>query len=115
MKELALAICIASIAPAAFAETIAPCDAAAHIGQIVPVEGPVDEAHHAASGRATFLDMGGQHPNNCLAIVMFSDDQSKFPNVDALEAKTVDITGMIKSYRGRPEIILNDPPQLKTK
>jgi DNA/RNA endonuclease YhcR with UshA esterase domain len=35
--------------------------------------------------------------------------------VDSLAGKTVDITGQIKDYRGRPEIILDDPEQLKVK
>jgi DNA/RNA endonuclease YhcR with UshA esterase domain len=51
------------------------------------------------------------HPNG----VIFSDDANKFPDVDSLDGKTVDITGMVKPYQGRPEIILNDPAQIKAK
>lgn len=47
--------------------------------------------------------------------VIFSDDDGKFPEVDSLGGKTVDITGTIKLYQGRTEIILNDPAQIRTK
>jgi DNA/RNA endonuclease YhcR with UshA esterase domain len=40
---------------------------------------------------------------------------TKFSNVDALNGKTVDITGPVRLHNGRPEIILNDPGQIKAK
>ena len=79
------------------------------------VEGVVSDVHHAASGRATFIDIGGRYPNNPFTAVIFSDDASKFPDVDTLNGKTVDVTGMIKNYKDRPEIILNDANQVKVK
>ena len=99
----------------ALAETIAPCDASKYVGKSVTVEGLVSQVHHAASGKATFLDMGGQYPNNCFAGVLFSGDESKFPDIDSLEGKTIDITGTIKLYKRKPEIILDDPAQIKAK
>ena len=99
----------------AFAETIAPCDAAKYVGKSVTVEGPVIEVHHAASGKATFVDMGGHYPDNCFAGVLFSGDEPKFPDIDSLEGKVIDISGVIKLYQGHPEIILNDPGQIKAK
>jgi hypothetical protein len=115
MRALFSALFVSLVAAPAIAETIAPCDAAAHVSQVATVEGPVNEVHHAASGRAIFLDMGGRYPNNCFAAVIFSDDESKFPNVDALAGKVADVTGPIRLYRGKPEIILNDPAQIKAK
>jgi hypothetical protein len=46
------------------AETIRPDEAPWHLGQVVTVEGVVSDVHHAASGRATFIDIGGRYPNN---------------------------------------------------
>lgn len=115
MRAYQLAVVLILMPASAIAGTIAPCDAAAHVGQVVTVEGPVAEVHHATSGRATFVDMGGRYPNNCFAAVIFSDDESKFPNVDALAGKVVDVTGAIRLYRAKPEIILNDPAQIKVK
>jgi len=81
----------------------------------VTVEGAVNEVHHAASGKVTFIDMCGRYPNNVFTGVIFKDDASKFPNIDSLNGKTIDITGTIKVYKEKPEIILNDPAQIKTK
>ena len=92
------------------AETIRPDEAPRHFGQVVTIEGVVSDVHHAASGRATFIA-----PNNPFTAVIFSDDANKFPDVDTLGGKTVDITGIIKNYKNRPEIILNDPNQVKVK
>lgn len=99
----------------AFAETITPSDTSKYVGKSVVVEGTVSEVHHAASGKVTFIDMGGQYPDNTFAGVIFSDDAGKFPDVDSLEGKTVDVTGTIKLYQGRTEIILNNAAQIKAK
>jgi len=117
MRSLALAfLFVASATPTALAQaTIAPAAAKDHVGEVVTVEGPVSEIHHAASGRATFIDMGGRYPNNAFAAVIFQSDADKFPNVDALNGKTIDVSGRIRLYRGTPEIILNDPGQVKVK
>ncbi len=106
---------IAIVGTSAKAETIAPSDTSKYVGKSVTIEGTVSEVHHATSGKVTFIDMGGRYPNNTFAGVIFSDDDGKFPDVDSLDGKTVDITGTIKLYQGRTEIILNDPAQIRTK
>ena len=102
------------IAAPAFAQAIAPDDAKAQVGKTVTVEGTVDNVHTTAAGN-TYIDMGGQYPNNTFAAVIFSADTSKFSNVTALKGKTVDITGPVKLYNDKPEIILKSADQLKPK
>jgi DNA/RNA endonuclease YhcR with UshA esterase domain len=109
--ELGLMLAAAS----AHAETIAPNEAPNHVGQNVTVEGTVSEVDHAASRGVTFIDMGGHYPNNPFAAVIFKDDTDKFPDVDTLNGRTIDVTGLIRLYQGRAEIILNDPAKIKTK
>lgn len=96
------------------AEIIAPGQAQAHVGQIVTVQGTVGGIFTARSG-ARFLDIGGAFPDNALAAVIFKDDAAKFPSVDSLRGKTVAVTGSIRLYRGKPEIVLSDPAQLVAK
>jgi DNA/RNA endonuclease YhcR with UshA esterase domain len=115
MKALIFALLLTSAAAPALAETIAAAEAKNHIGQNVTVEGVVSEVHHVQSGRATLIDMGGTYPNNTFTAVIFKDDFNKFPNVDSLAGKTIDVTGQIKEYRGRPEILLKDAGQIKVK
>jgi DNA/RNA endonuclease YhcR with UshA esterase domain len=99
----------------AMADTIQACDADKYVGQLVTVEGVVDEVYHAKSGKVTFVDMCGKFPNNAFAGTLFSDDASKFPDIDSYQGKVNDMTGAIKRFQGRPEIILNDPAQIKAK
>jgi DNA/RNA endonuclease YhcR with UshA esterase domain len=115
MKCRILILVLALMPSAALAQAISPSEAKDHVGQIVTIEGTVAEVHHTASGKATFVDMGGRYPNNVFTGVLFSGDAQKFPDIDSLAGKTVDMTGGIKLYQGRPEIILNDPAQIKIK
>jgi DNA/RNA endonuclease YhcR with UshA esterase domain len=129
MRTLVLAFSLILLAVPAFAQTtetaepadaknggqtVEPADAKSHIGQTVTVEGPVDNVHTARSGN-TFIDIGGHYPNNTFAAVIFSQDASKFPNVSSLKGKTVDVSGKVRLYRGKAEIILTNADQLKAK
>jgi len=114
MKTLVLAFGFAIITAPAFAQAIAPADAKAQVGKTVTVEGTVDNVHTTPAGN-TYIDLGGHFPNNTFAAVIFSKDTSKFTNVTALKGKTVDITGPIKLYKDKPEIILQSADQLKPK
>jgi DNA/RNA endonuclease YhcR with UshA esterase domain len=118
MKTLVLAFGLAVTAAPAVAQTqvqpIAPADAKAHVGQTVTVEGAVGNVATFRSGM-TFIDIGGRYPDNALVAVIFTDDASKFPNMRALGGKTVDVTGPVSLYKGKPEIILKTADQMKTK
>jgi DNA/RNA endonuclease YhcR with UshA esterase domain len=115
MKATVLLFAIFLTITPARTETISACDANKHVGELVTVEGVVSDVHHAKSGKATFINMCGAFPNNGFSGVIFSDDLAKFPEIDSLKGKTIDITGRTKSYQGSPETILNDPAQLKVK
>jgi DNA/RNA endonuclease YhcR with UshA esterase domain len=115
MRALLFALALSVIARPVLAETVAANEAPKRIGANLTVEGVVSEVHHTASGKMIFLDIGGRFPNNPVAAVIFSDDAVKFRDVDSLNGKTVDVSGTIKLYQGKPEIILNDPGQIKAK
>jgi exonuclease VII large subunit len=109
-----VAVALALTAASARAETVAADQAQAHVGQVTTIEGAVSNVYTTRSG-TTFLDIGGRYPDNRFTVVIFKDDAGKFPEVTALAGKTIDVTGSIRLYQGRPEIILNDPAQIKTK
>jgi DNA/RNA endonuclease YhcR with UshA esterase domain len=119
MKTLVLsfgAFCLA-VTPAlaqTATPTVTPADAKAHVGQTVTVEGAVSDVHTVGTG-VTFIDLGGRYPDNAFTAVIFAADAGKFPNVSALNGKTVDITGPVQLYKGTPEILLNDAAQIKAK
>jgi hypothetical protein len=104
------------LAPAlALAETIAPSDTQRYVGKSVTVEGVVSEVNSTDRAGVTFLDMGGHYPDNAFTAVILKNDAGKFPDVKALEGKTIDVTGTIKLYKGKTEIMLNDAGQIGLK
>jgi DNA/RNA endonuclease YhcR with UshA esterase domain len=116
MRALILAlVLVLTAAPALALTVIPPEDCRKHLGEIVTVEGTASEVYTATRSGVTFINMGGLHPNESFTGVIFKDDAGKFSNVHSLTGKAVDITGRVQDYRGRREIILNDPAQLKVK
>jgi DNA/RNA endonuclease YhcR with UshA esterase domain len=116
MRTLIFALVLALATASAHAQTIiATVDAPKHVGETVTVEGTVSAVHTDSGSGVTFIDMGGRYPDQAFTGVIFKADASKFPNVESLTGKVVDITGPVHAYKGRPETILNDPAQLKPK
>jgi hypothetical protein len=99
-------------ATSAGADAITPAAAASHVGETAAVRGTVDEVFRSRSG-VTFLDMGGRYPNSAFVAVIFPEDASKFPDVESLGGKVVEFTGKLTLYKGRPEVILRLPDQLR--
>jgi hypothetical protein len=92
--------------------TIAAANAADHVGQSVTVEGIVGCVHVAA--RAVFIDVGGSYPDEDFVGVIFPENFGAFPNVTALDGKTIDVSGTIQLYRGKPEIVLRSATQIQS-
>jgi len=82
-----------------------------HVGEYVCVVGKVD--HVSRPKETTFLNFCPDYKTCPFGAVIFRADEYKFPNPEQYEGKTVEITGLIKSYQGRPEIILKEPGQIK--
>jgi DNA/RNA endonuclease YhcR with UshA esterase domain len=116
MRALIFALVLTLAAASAHAQTvIAAADAPKHVGETVTVEGTVSAVHTESLSGVTFIDMGGRYPEQAFTGVIFKNDTSKFPDVESLTGKVVDITGPVHDYKGKPETILNDPAQIKTK
>src|SRR5215472_4852885 len=102
-------------ASSAYAEPVSPEDAIRHIGESATVCGLVASAKFAANSRSqpTFLDLDKPYPNAPFTAVIFGSDRPKFGTPEtSLRGKRVCVTGQIRDYRGKPEIILSDPSQL---
>jgi hypothetical protein len=81
-----------------------------HIGERARITGEVLRVFTAKSG-VTFLDFCEDFSDCPFSAVIFASDLKKFPDVSKYERK-VAITGIIKSYNGKAEIILKNPEQI---
>lgn len=96
------------------AETISARDAPQHIGREMTVEGVVSQVS-TSSGGTTFINFGGRYPNHVFYGVIFRNSASKFSGVRNLEGRSVAISGTVKLYKGKPQIILSSPNQIEVR
>jgi endonuclease YncB( thermonuclease family) len=83
-----------------------------HVGEFGCVSGRIDHVYTSQKG-TVFLNFCPDYKTCPFGAVIFNSDVYKFPNPKQYEGQTVEITGLISSYQGRPEIILKDPSQIK--
>ncbi len=87
-------------------------EASNYYGEYVTVVGTIVSTYN--SGRACFLNF---HPDykHYLTAVIFRSAFNRFPKNPEIYyyGKNVKITGVIKEYRGKPEIIVNYPQQIE--
>jgi DNA/RNA endonuclease YhcR with UshA esterase domain len=117
MKKLLALTSIASLfALNALSQTTIPVkDASKHIGENVRIYAKVFSTKLLTASNMVFLDLGGYHPNQDVTLVIKPGDKGKFkgqPEVD-YKGRNVCVTGMLVDYKGKPEIILDNPAQLK--
>ena len=105
-----LVLCLVIAAGPACAETIRAEDAWDHFGEYVTVEG---RAHIQRMGSGEiYLDLDGSGDYAPLSAYVSRWNAARFSDLDALNGRTVEITGEIGSFRYRPEIFLTDPGQI---
>lgn len=95
-------------------EILCPEDARNNIGKQKIVRFFVKKSYD--SGKAVFLNNKNNfEDNDNFTAVIFETDRKNFPPEPAefYSGKTVDVTGKIKEYNGRAEIILEDSSQIK--
>ena len=116
LRLLLVAPFVFLVSPAyGYAQTIAAAAASKHVGQIETVCGTVAGTKYDAHvrGNPTFLDLGAAYPNQVFTVVIWGDDRGKFgaPEV-TYNGKRICVTGLVRSYRGIPEIVVHDPDQV---
>lgn len=94
------------------ATTISDSEVTSHVGKPVTVEGIVSGTH-VTRGGTEFLDFGPRYPNENFTAVIFGSSSTAFGDISGYYGKRVSVTGTIQLFRGRPEIVLRNPVQLK--
>ena len=98
-----------------WAATYAPSEAAAHVGESATVQGTISQTHVDDKSGAGFLNMGGRHPNQAFHGYIPGRAMGRFGNLGRYEGKTVGITGTIRDFHGKPEIVVSDPGQITSR
>ena len=62
-----------------------------------------------------FLNMGGRYPNQLFTAFIPKDSADQFPNAQELNGQAVSVTGKLVLYKGKPEIVVDIPSQIKKK
>lgn len=87
-------------------------DAGKYVGLDACVTGRVLRVATSRAGH-TFLDFCADYRTCPFFSVVFASDRDKFGDLGTLRGRQVEIRGLIQTYQGRAEIILNDPKQVR--
>lgn len=92
---------------------ISPLEAMDYNGKTVTVKGFVADIYQ--SEKVAYLNFVEKFPNNPFTAVIFAREFSDFPEIEKYRNKDVEVTGRVSMYKGKPQIILNNPSQIKLK
>ena len=109
-----------ALLPAAFSlyavavvPTITPTEAARHVGQEVIVQGTISQITTTVN-LTTHINFGGRYPKHAFTATILQAKQSLFTGVRArFEGKVAQVQGTVRLYRGKPEIMIDEPSQLR--
>ena len=87
-------------------------EASQHVGETQCVEGKLDHLYTSQKG-TVFLSFCPNYQTCSFQAVIFSSDAQKFPDLQKLEGHLIQITGLVRTYQGKAEIIIHDQTQIK--
>lgn len=86
-------------------------EAAAHAGEVAVVVGTVITVHRTDSGNL-YLNFGADYPHQTFSGAVLKPRDPALKNLDGLVGKRVGIKGLIKLYKGQPEILIERMDQI---
>jgi hypothetical protein len=109
----------ATATPEACPGAIAWDQAAAHVGQVVTVQGPVMGGTFASEsrGQPTFLDIGRAYPDPTrFSVVIWIPNRANFsaPPEELYSGQTICVTGQVTLYNGSAEMEIIGPEDIQT-
>ena len=118
LRTVGLAIFCAVSSCSAHAQDgrIAAAEAKTHIGERITVCGNVVSTHFTSrtKGEPTFLNLDEPYPKQIFTILIWGSDRPKFGDPEAKYGnKKVCVTGLIKDYKGVPEVVVEQPSQIE--
>lgn len=113
---LVLAFLVTLGQPAKAQKKLTAAEAKDHIGENGTVCGAAVSAQYVptSGGQPTFLNLDNAYPKQVFTIVIWGKNRSKFgAPEDTWRGKRICVSGRISAYEGVPEIIAEDPQQIK--
>lgn len=108
---------IFTIAICGATETINASEAINHVNEYKIVCGKVVGSKYIArsKGQPTFINLDKAYPNQIFTILIWGSDREYFTSdpEETYRDKDVCVEGMIKSYKGKAEIIVTTPHSIK--
>jgi len=105
------------LAGVGYAQTsISAAEAKSHVGERATVCGEVASTHYASRtrGNPTFINLDKPYPNQIFTVLIWGTDRPKFGDPEELyRNKHICIIGKISDYKGVPEVVAYEPPQIK--
>jgi DNA/RNA endonuclease YhcR with UshA esterase domain len=101
-----------AVAPANTPPVISPAQAVNHVGEEVIVRGQITQIVLSVN-LTTHINFGGVYPNHVFTATIFKANQKLFPRIRDLDGKPVHVQGVVHLYRGKPEIVLTRPTQIR--
>ncbi|MEM3265842.1 MAG: DNA-binding protein [Thermoplasmata archaeon] len=97
-------------------DQITASQAIQYIGQRKTVCGVIASVKYLrySRGQPTFVNIDKPYPNQIFTLIVWGSDRMKFSNIDSIftQGKKICATGLIKSYHGKPEMIIREPYQI---
>lgn len=97
-------------------DSISASEAAQHVGETATVCGTVASAKYVTTskGQPTFLNLDEAYPNQPFTAVIWGDNRGGFssPPEVAFEGKRICVSGVIETYKAKPQIVVRDPKQI---
>src|SRR5215472_18304538 len=118
LRLLGLSSLCLAISPLLSAQAVrlTPTEAKNHIGERATVCGQVVSTHYAArtKGSPTFLNLDEPYPRQIFTILIWGSDRAKFGDLESKYGnKKVCVMGLIKDYKGVPEVVVQQPDQIE--
>ncbi len=116
MKQAILFVISVFFVQVAWAQNIMPDSLGNYEGKTVTVCGKVADTYVTKSEKKiTHLNFDHPYPSQSFSVTIFSADLTNFSYVPSefLKGKNVCVTGKVKIYGGKPEIVVSAESQLK--
>ena len=110
MKKISFLVIFSAFVQCAHAASIPDTGAASHIGHSITLDCNAVSVYTSRAGN-TFVNCGAAYPNQNASVVAFAG--STVGDLHQYEGKHLLVHGVVKIYKGKPEIVLVSASQIE--